>query len=88
MIAGTLVAGRAGPTPGRLMRRGSLLLGAAEGELLPTFVDCGEHDLVALALIAGWIRRLELPWRPRVATAVRRFQGDTATLGKGEILIG
>jgi formylmethanofuran dehydrogenase subunit C len=87
MIAGTIVAGTAGPLPGRLMRRGSLIVGAVEGEVLPTFLDCGEHDLQAMAILAGWLGRLALPWRPRLGGAVRRLQGDTAALGKGELLI-
>jgi len=87
MIAGTLVAGTAGPRPGRLMRRGSLLLGGFEGEPLPTFLDCGVHDLGAVVLLARWLDRLALPWRPRLGGPVRRLQGDTAALGKGEILI-
>jgi len=87
MIAGTIVAASAGPLPGRLMRRGSLILGTVDGALLPTFLDCGAHDLPVLSLLAAWLGRLALPFRPNVGTAVRRLQGDTAALGKGEILL-
>jgi len=87
MIAGTLVVlGRSGPLPGYLMRRGTIVLGEAVS-LLPTFIDCGVHDLIAARLMAGFIggysaRAANLFGRP-----LRRFAGDMATLGKGEIFV-
>jgi formylmethanofuran dehydrogenase subunit C len=86
MIAGTLVVvGHAGPLPGYLMRRGTIVLGEKSEELSPTFIDCGVHDLIAARLMAGFIeghsaRAAKLFRRP-----LRRFAGDMATLGKGEI---
>jgi len=86
MIAGTLVvAGRSGPLPGYLMKRGTIVLGQKAEGLSPTFIDCGVHDLVAARLMAGFIggysaRAAKLFRRP-----LRRFAGDMATLGRGEI---
>jgi len=88
MIAGTLVVvGRSGPLPGYLLRRGTIVLGKETAELSPTFIDCGVHDLIAARLIAGFIggysaRAARLFRRP-----LRRFAGDMATLGKGEIFL-
>ena len=42
-----LVRGEAGPLPGYLMSRGTILLGGGSRELSPTFVDCGVHELLA-----------------------------------------
>jgi formylmethanofuran dehydrogenase subunit C len=88
MIAGTLVVlGRTGPLPGYLMKRGTIVLGDKSEELSPTFIDCGVHDLVALRLMASFLgghsaRAGKLFRRP-----LRRFAGDMATVGKGEIFM-
>jgi formylmethanofuran dehydrogenase subunit C len=88
MIAGTLVvAGRAGSLPGYLMKRGTIVLGEGSDLLSPTFVDCGVHDLVAARLMADFIgehstRAAKLFRRP-----LRRFAGDMAVLGKGEVFV-
>ena len=34
---------RAGPLPGYLMKRGTIVLGADCEQLSPTFIDCGVH---------------------------------------------
>lgn len=86
-IAGTLVVRRTvGPLPGYLMRRGTIVLGGATDAFSPTFVDCGVHDLLALQLMARYVK----PVSPRLATLLRRpwrrLAGDMAVLGKGEIL--
>ena len=89
MIAGTLVVGqKAGPLPGFLMKRGTIVLGAGCSAISPTFVDCGQHDLLGMRLLAGFIE----PYSKRAASLLRRplqrFAGDMAVLGKGEIFIG
>jgi len=89
MIAGTLVVGqRAGPLPGFLMKRGTIVLGADCSAMSPTFVDCGQHHLLAMRLWAGLID----PYSKRAAALLRRplqrLAGDMAVLGKGELLIG
>jgi formylmethanofuran dehydrogenase subunit C len=86
MIAGTLVLrGRAGRLPGYLMRRGTIVLVAGCDELSPTFVDCGVHDLVAMRLMAAFIKRHSAAAAAAFRLPLRRFAGDMAVLGKGEI---
>ena len=86
MVAGTLVARRkVGPLPGYLMRRGTIVLGEGSAALSPTFVDCGLHDLLALRIMASFVET----YSPRLASVIRqprrRFAGDMAVTGKGEI---
>lgn len=88
MIAGTLaIAGEAGDLPGYLMNRGTILLGGGTSLLSPSFGDCGAHDLVAARLLADYVAEAS----PRLAKLfrrrLRRFAGDLAALGKGEISI-
>ncbi len=89
MIAGTLVVGRkAGPLPGFLMKRGTIVLGQGCSVMSPTFVDCGQHELLAMRLWAGFVD----PLSKRAASMLRqplwRLAGDMAVLGKGEIFTG
>ncbi|MGQ7793454.1 formylmethanofuran dehydrogenase subunit C [Faunimonas sp. B44] len=87
MIAGTLVAGgRAGPRPGYLMRRGTLLFGRGADGMSPTFLDTGAHDLVALRLISKTLVALGYQ-EDLIAGPMRRYMGDTAVLGLGEIFV-
>lgn len=88
MIAGTLVVlGRAGPLPGYLMKRGTIVIGDTSEELSPTFIDCGVHDLVALRLMADFLDGHSARGGKLLRRPLRRFAGDMATLGKGEIFI-
>ena len=89
MIAGTLIVRRgAGALPGYLMKRGTIVLGEGASTLSPTFLDCGTHRLLAMRLMAAFIR----PYSARVAVllsgAMRRYAGDMAVLGKGELFTG
>jgi formylmethanofuran dehydrogenase subunit C len=89
MIAGTLVAlRRAGPLPGYLMKRGTIVLGGDCEELSPTFIDCGVHTLVAMRLMADHVGAFSRPAAPCLRAPLRRYAGDMAVLGKGEILVG
>ncbi len=86
MIAGTLaLGGMAGALPGYLMNRGTILLAGGCERMAPTFGDCGVHSLTAARLIAAHIE----PHSPKLAAAfrqpLRRYAGDLAALGKGEI---
>lgn len=88
MIAGTLVVlGRTGPLPGYLMKRGTIVIGDTIEELSPTFIDCGVHDLVALRLMADFVGGYSARGGKLFRRPLRRFAGDLATLGKGEIFI-
>jgi formylmethanofuran dehydrogenase subunit C len=91
MIAGTVVAlgSAVGPYPGFAMKRGSLVLLSRPGRTLPTFADCGRHDLAFLRLLLRALRgrspRLDdLAARPPL---VQRLAGDQSVAGKGEILL-
>ena len=91
MIAGTVLAlgPTIGPYPGFAMKRGSLFLLNRPDRELPTFADCGRHDLAFLRLLLralqGRSPRLDdLASRP---TIMRRLAGDQSVGGKGEILL-
>lgn len=86
MIAGTvIVGGAAGALPGYLMARGSLVLGGGAAALSPTFADCGVHDLVANALLAGFVRPFSRDLAAILTCPLRRLLGDMAVIGRGEI---
>lgn len=91
MIAGTLIAlGPAiGPYPGFAMKRGSLILLKPPGRALPTFADCGRHDLAFLRLLLRTFkgRSPRLDGLATRSPTVQRFAGDQAVGGKGEILL-
>lgn len=84
-VAGTVVVeGACGRWPGFGLKRASLILGGP-AELLPTYADCGSHDLAYLNLLWRSLGRLGHRVAQPVARA-RRWAGDLATGGKGEIL--
>jgi formylmethanofuran dehydrogenase subunit C len=90
MVAGTIaIWGGVGRFPALAMRRGTLLLLQAPGALLPTFNDCGTYPLGFLSLLVRSWR--VLPGRfatlPEGGLPARRFMGDLANDGSGEILI-
>lgn len=86
MIAGTLVVlGRAGPLPGYLMQRGTILCGERAAQMSPTFVDCGVHALVAMRLLADFLGGHSAGAGRLARQELRRFAGDTAVLGRGEL---
>ncbi|MBV8746660.1 MAG: formylmethanofuran dehydrogenase subunit C [Xanthobacteraceae bacterium] len=86
MLAGTLIVRHAtGALPGYLMRRGTIVCGAPETELSPTFVDCGIHHLIAMRLLAAFVRSYNKQVASILDRPLRRFAGDMAALGKGEI---
>jgi len=76
-----------GADPGVLLRRGTLI-GPSVEQMLPTFADAGKHDLVILRILSRYLREVLGTLAPKpLPTAVRKYAGDLATLGKGEILI-
>lgn len=90
MIAGTIaVAGTVGAHPGYAMNRGTLLLLQAPPALPPTFNDCGSHTLSFLPLLLKSFQGLDTCFGERAGDLrrVRRYAGDAAGLGKGEILV-
>lgn len=88
MMGGTLwTEAGFGAEPGALMRRGTLIGPAAE-TMLPTFIDAGRHDLVVLGILSSHMKRTLGPRAPKaLPRAVRKYSGDMATIGKGELLL-
>lgn len=87
MVAGTLVvSGGVGEMPGYLMRRGSILLDRAPKNLSPSFVECGAPDSIFAALIDRHLIIEGILKRSLLGKAPRKFGGDNAALGLGEIL--
>lgn len=89
MTAGTIaVMGQTGRYPGYAMRRGTLLLWR-QPMLSAGFNDCGAHTLSFLPILFASFRGLD----SRFADAgeafkrVRRYGGDMAELGRGEVLV-
>ena len=70
------------------MKRGTIVLGADCEQLSPTFVDCGVHALVAMRLLAGFVGGFSRRAGGCLRAPLRRYAGDMAVLGKGEILVG
>ncbi|MBC7945607.1 MAG: formylmethanofuran dehydrogenase subunit C [Burkholderiales bacterium] len=89
MLAGTIaVLGEVGEHCGFGMKRGTLLLSSKPQKLSALFSDCGTHNLNFLPLLIKSWRALpgrfaEVQPRKRV----RRYAGDNANGGKGEILV-
>ncbi len=87
MIAGTLmVAGGVGVMPGYLMRRGSILLDRAPKSLSPSFVECGAPDSIFARVLDRYLIAEGILKRPLLGGAPRKYGGDNAVLGLGEIL--
>jgi len=88
MIAGTIaVFGKAGEGPGAEMRRGTIVF-LQEGSLLPTFrYDC-TYNPTFLRVYLNALRRYGVEVGDEyIAGRYRRYNGDVAELGKGEILL-
>jgi formylmethanofuran dehydrogenase subunit C len=90
MLAGTIaVLGKADIYPGYGMKRGTLLLWQRPAKLGATFNDSGTHTLGFLPLLLKSYQGLETRFATLTKTVsrVRRYCGDMANLGRGEILI-
>jgi len=88
MGAGTVViGGEIGPDAGAAMRRGTLVAPRGNFVPLPGFADSGVHDLPVLRLLARALaRHHRLAELAGCLRQLRRWQGDLAVSGKGEIL--
>lgn len=88
MVAGTmLIAGKIGTRAGAGMRRGSIVALGGARHVGATFADCGINDLVFLRLLARHIAALGLdPLASRLGP-LRRWLGDAAVGGTGELLL-
>jgi len=91
MLAGTIiVSGRVGHSPGFGLKRGTLLLAHPPAQVPATFQDAGEHELLFLTLLSKHFEREGGAFKAFVplSNRVRRYCGDLATGGKGEMLLG
>ena len=88
MMGGTLWTEQGfGAGPGLLLRRGTLI-GPKVERMLATFADCGLHDLTILRIMNKHFADALGPLAPKPFPAkVRRYAGDLASIGKGEILL-
>lgn len=91
MWGGTIVVmGEVGAMAGYAMKRGTLLLRHIAKELPPTFNDCGVHPFGFLSLLLPSIRAhggAAFDDLRFTANRARRWMGDGANLGRGEILV-
>lgn len=90
MLAGTLaVAGEVGSGPGIAMKRGTLLLSRTPDRMPVTFNYAGVHSLLFLRLLRKHLESQGEAFRPFAPPGerVRRYCGDLAHGGKGEILV-
>jgi len=89
MTAGTIaVMGQTGRFLGYAMRRGTLLLWNTP-QLSASFNDCGSHTLAFLPMLFNSFKTLDSRFADS-ATAfnrVRRYAGDMAEIGRGEVLV-
>ncbi|HCT98829.1 MAG TPA: formylmethanofuran dehydrogenase subunit C [Methylococcaceae bacterium] len=89
MIAGTIaVMGSTGKHIGYAMRRGTLLLWHSP-HLSANFNDCGQHTLAFLPMLFNSFAHLDSAFAHKTSAfnRVRRFAGDMAEIGRGEILV-
>ena len=87
MIAGTIgVLGNVGEYTAYGMRRGTLLLSKTP-QLHATMTDCGTHTLPFLSLMFKSFAGLPGRFAEISGNRVRRYAGDIACDGKGEILV-
>lgn len=88
MIAGTIVVGgKLGAYAGAGLVRGSIISLGGTDSIIPTFADCGVHDLVFIRLLARHLTSLGQSTLAARLGPLRRYAGDTAVDGKGEILL-
>lgn len=87
MLAGTIgVLGKTGEYLGYGMRRGTVMLFESPA-LHTTLQDCGTHTLPFLSLMFKSFRALPSKFAGIDRNRVRRYAGDIANDGKGEILV-
>lgn len=86
MSAGTIVVGGGlGDHPGVAMRRGSLFALGAVTRLPPSFADCGIHELAVQHILSRFLAKRGLHEMADKVVPLRRWFGDLAERGKGEI---
>jgi len=87
MKAGTVgVLGKTSARLGYGMKRGTLLLANKPAEQA-TWLDCGLHTLPFLNILYQSFQQLDTQFSTLTQKRVHRWMGDTAGIGKAEILI-
>ncbi|MGR9053280.1 MAG: formylmethanofuran dehydrogenase subunit C [Gammaproteobacteria bacterium] len=89
MTAGTIaVMGKTGNYAGYAMRRGTLLFWQ-EPKLSASFNDCGTHTLAFLPMLFASFKGMNSKFAESSAAfnRVRRYGGDMAEMGRGEVLV-
>jgi formylmethanofuran dehydrogenase subunit C len=89
MLAGTIaVLGKTGRHLGYAMNRGTVLLWNAP-EIPATFNDCGTHTLAFLPMLFASFKNLDSKFAHSgiAFNRARRYGGDVAAVGRGEILV-
>jgi len=89
MTAGTIaVMGQTGRYAGYAMRRGTLLLWN-QPQLPASFNDCGAHTLGFLPMLFASFKSLNSRFADAAVSfnRVRRYAGDMAEMGRGEVLV-
>ncbi|KQR76487.1 formylmethanofuran dehydrogenase subunit C [Burkholderia sp. Leaf177] len=89
LVAGTIgIAGKTGANLGYGMRRGTVLLAQAPERIPPTFTDGGRGFDVFWRLLTRSLATELAPFSGfRADTLPRRYAGDLAVDGRGEVLI-
>lgn len=88
MLAGTIVVGGTlARGAGAAMLRGSIVALGHAPHIGACFADCGVHELVVLRLLARELARLGLEALSARIGPLRRFMGDGAVSGRGEIFV-
>jgi formylmethanofuran dehydrogenase subunit C len=88
MVAGTIITGgSAGMHAGTAMRRGSIIVLGGTLRLGASFADAGVHDLIFLRLLARHLAALGLDGLAARLGPLRRWTGDAAVGGAGELLV-
>jgi len=70
------------------MNRGTIVLGEGAASLSPTFADCGVHSLVAMRLMADFVKPHSKGTAALLYRPLRRMAGDMAVSGHGELFLG
>jgi formylmethanofuran dehydrogenase subunit C len=87
LVAGTIIVGGAmGAHPGTAMRRGSLVALGGVPPPSPGFADCGLQDLAVVRLLGRFLAQQGFAELAARCSSLRRWVGDLAQSGKGEIL--
>ena len=90
LIAGTIIVmGQTGEYSGYAMKRGTIILTQLPARMTASFQDCGEFELGYLRLLFKQFAQMGQPLSKlnQFSPRAKRFAGDLANQGLGEILL-